>query len=126
MLSLSSTIRNCRVSPEIANQKYSERFLNSNVATCPRWDNTDNFGRPVCQSGFYAKAPGCNSPFDIVSVENSHRPTLQQHNDEREFNVKPGISLSAHVKNSCVSNQHQVPRAYNHVMRSSSTLYEKV
>lgn len=126
MLSLSSSIRNCRVSSETGNQKYSERFLNPNVASCPRWNNTDNFGRPVCQSGFYAKAPGCNSPYDIVGIENNLRPKIQQPNDKKEFNVKPGISLSAHIKNSCVSNQHQVPRTYNHVMRSSSPLYEKV
>jgi hypothetical protein len=74
MISIEKSVRTCKVNTDWALRAQSDRFLNSNEATCPVWNGQDSLGRTVCENSYYTKAPGCNSSNDRVVIENELRP----------------------------------------------------
>ena len=70
-ISLSKTIRTCKVDTSLDANMQSDRFLNSDNMICPRWLNQDITGRQVCADSWYTKSAGCNSAEDRVLVENT-------------------------------------------------------
>ena len=115
---ISSSIRNCRASTDDAARQYSERFLNPHNTVCLKYSSNDNLGRPVpCENSIYRKAPGCNDPLEIVSVENSHRPQyVEEHKGKK---IKQIVSfekpLNSFMYNSCSNSNNNDSDKYNQV-----------
>lgn len=73
-LSLTKSIRSCKVETGKAEQIQTDRLFNPHNAVCIPWDGTDSANRKVCLDSQYTKAPACNSAMDRVVVENALRP----------------------------------------------------
>jgi hypothetical protein len=73
-ISLTGSIRTCKVETGWANKIQSDRFLNANNMVCANWNGSDTAGRPSCWAAYNTKSAGCNSALDRVSVENDLRP----------------------------------------------------
>lgn len=78
-ISLSGSIRTCKVDSGWASKIQSDRELNPSNMLCPPWNGVDTAGRPVCMDSFNTKAPGCNSAMDRVIVENALRPQYMEY-----------------------------------------------
>lgn len=93
-LSLSGSVRTCKVDQGWADRTQSARFQDPSLMVCPNWKGTDLTGRPVSYDSFYTKSAGCNLSADRVLVENYLRPQYMTyisldargfHNDELEY-----------------------------------------
>jgi len=73
-LSLTASLRVCRVDSGEANRMQSDRFLNPQNMLCPIWDGSNLKGQQVCPDSFMTKSAGCNSANDRIVVENGLRP----------------------------------------------------
>jgi hypothetical protein len=73
-LSLLGSINVCKVNVGYSDKLQSDRFENPENMTCPLWNGTDTYGRPVNADSFYTKTAGCNSAEDRVKTENFLRP----------------------------------------------------
>jgi hypothetical protein len=73
-LSLTKSIRTCKVDTGKAEQIQTDRFFNPNNMVCIPWGGHNNKGQKVCLDSWYTKTPGCNSAMDRVVVENDLRP----------------------------------------------------
>lgn len=78
-LSLTGSLRTCKVDQGWAPRIQSDRFENAELLVCPVWSGFDNANRPVCVDSFYTKSPGCNSPLDRIDVENYLRPQYMEY-----------------------------------------------
>ena len=79
-LSLTKSIRTCKVDTSLSDKIQSDRFLNSNNAVCIPWSGQDITGRKICADSFYTKSAGCNSSLDRVLVENDvARPSYMEY-----------------------------------------------
>lgn len=78
-LSLSKSIRTCKVNVDDAPRVQSARFQNSSMLTCPMWNQMDSAGRRVCADSFRATTHGCHLPADRIAVENGHRPAYMNY-----------------------------------------------
>lgn len=78
-ISLTGSLRTCKVDQGWAPRIQSDRFENPELLVCPVWSGYDNANRPVCVDSFYTKSPGCNSPLDRVDVENYLRPQYMEY-----------------------------------------------
>lgn len=78
-LSLTGSLRTCKVDQGWASRIQSDRFENPELLVCPVWTGYDNTNRPVCVDSFYTKSAGCNSPLDRVDVENYLRPQYMEY-----------------------------------------------
>lgn len=69
--SLDAALRTWKVDTGFAPQMESDRYIgNGQNKLCPMWGGYDNVGRMVNPDTFYTKSGGCNSPEDLVYVEN--------------------------------------------------------
>lgn len=73
-LSLTSSVRTCRVDTGEAARIASDRFLNPSNMVCVGWDGYNSKGQSVCADSFNTKSAGCNSAQDRVDVESFLRP----------------------------------------------------
>ncbi|NDE13731.1 hypothetical protein EBZ80_02250 [bacterium] len=78
-ISLTGSLRTCKVDQGWASRIQSDRFENPELMVCPVWSGFDNTNRPVCIDSYYTKSPGCNSPLDRVDVENYLRPQYMEY-----------------------------------------------
>lgn len=78
-ISLTGSLRTCKVDQGWAPRIQSDRFENPELLVCPVWSGYDNTNRPVCVDSFYTKSPGCNSPLDRIDVENYLRPQYMEY-----------------------------------------------
>jgi len=78
-ISLTSSVRSCKIDTAWANRIESDRFLNPDNMVCPVWNGYDTAGRQVCPDSFYTKRRGCNSAEDRVMVENNQRPQYAEY-----------------------------------------------
>lgn len=78
-LSLTGSLRTCKVDQGWASRIQSDRFENPELLVCPVWSGYDNANRPVCVDSYYTKSPGCNSPLDRIDVENYLRPQYMEY-----------------------------------------------
>lgn len=78
-LSLTGSLRTCKVDQGWASRIQSDRFENPELLVCPVWTGFDNTNRPVCVDSYYTKSPGCNSPLDRIEVENYLRPQYMEY-----------------------------------------------
>lgn len=78
-ISLSKSVRSCKVNTDAAERMYSDRYQNSDAILCPVWNKVDITGRTVCRDSFYTKNQGCNSANDRIVVENDHRPRYMEY-----------------------------------------------
>jgi hypothetical protein len=78
-LSLTGSLRTCKVDQGWAPRIQSDRFENPELLVCPVWSGFDNTNRPVCVDSYYTKSPGCNSPLDRIDVENYLRPQYMEY-----------------------------------------------
>lgn len=101
-LSLQRTLKNCKVKTEDAVRYQSERFLNPKEVICSQYKFRDDFGRNVSFSPYNLNHAGCNSPLNIVDVENLHRPPYHQY-----------VSMKNEIEpNQMAINQHEGPLAF--------------
>jgi hypothetical protein len=77
-ISLTSSIRSCRIDSGWANKLASDRFLNPEQVVAPTWQGYDSAGRSACFDSFNTKTAGGNSPLDRVLVENYLRPNYAE------------------------------------------------
>jgi hypothetical protein len=73
-ISLTGSVRTCKIDPAYASKIQSDRFLNSNNLICPTWHGFENAGRQAHPYTFNSKTAGCNSSEDRVFIENIQRP----------------------------------------------------
>jgi hypothetical protein len=78
-ISLTSSVRSCKIDTAWAPRIESDRFLNPDNMVCPVWNGFDTAGRSVCPDSFYTKRRGCNSAEDRVIVENNQRPQYAEY-----------------------------------------------
>jgi hypothetical protein len=78
-ISLLGSINVCKTNTGYANKLQSDRFENPDNMTCPLWNGTDTYGRPVNADSFYTKNAGCNSAEDRVQTENFLRPMYMEY-----------------------------------------------
>lgn len=102
-LSLSGSLRTCKVDAGYAPCIQSDRFENPELMVCPVWSGFDSSNRPVCMDSFYTKSPGCNSPLDRVDVENYLRPQYMEYInlDAEGFRYNNTIKMGDHTEMSC-------------------------
>lgn len=74
MLSLTGSVKTCKVDQGWADRIQSDRFQNPSLMLCPNWKGVDLTNRPVSYDSFYTKSAGCNLASDRVTVENYLRP----------------------------------------------------
>lgn len=69
--SLDAALRTWKVNTGAAQQMESDRYIGSGEnKLCPMWGGYDTVGRMVNPDTFYTKSAGCNSPEDLLYVEN--------------------------------------------------------
>jgi hypothetical protein len=78
-LSLTASLRTCRVEQGHAIRAESDRFLNSENTICIPWNGYDLTGRAVNADTFRTKMPGCNLALDRVAVESFLRPQYAEY-----------------------------------------------
>lgn len=95
-ISLSGSLRTCKVDTAWANKIQSNRFQNPSEMVCPLWNGLDTAGRQADPNSFYTKNAGCNNPSDRIDIENDNRPHYMEYinsnngdeNDENDENYE--------------------------------------
>lgn len=78
MISLQGSLKTCKADTAWAERLQSNRFEDPDNMVCIPWSGRDSVGRPASEYSFYTKAPGCNTPSDRVTVENTLRPQYME------------------------------------------------
>lgn len=78
-LSLTGSIRTCKVAVGNANRVQSDRFFNPANNLCIQPNEFDSAGRPSCPYSLRTTAPGCNSAAERILIENDLRPKYSQY-----------------------------------------------
>lgn len=76
-ISLSSTLRNCKVSDEDASRAQSDRYLNMNSMSCIPPASVNERGQEVCSYSMNRETAGCHNPVNRVDIEGRHRQVLE-------------------------------------------------
>jgi hypothetical protein len=125
-LSLTGSLRTCKVDQGWAPRIQSDRFENSELLVCPVWTGYDLTNRPVCVDSFYTKSPGCNSPLDRINVENYLRPQYMEYinldaegfrQDGDVVNSKEGFSMDKSGSGMSCDNSKTNMSCYNSAIR---------
>lgn len=72
--SVDSSLSTSKVDIAQAQRVASDRFFNPYSNTCPKWNELDATGRPVCLYSMMTETEGCSQPRNRVEIENSLRP----------------------------------------------------
>jgi hypothetical protein len=119
-ISLTGSLRTCKVDQGWASRIQSDRFENPELLVCPVWTGYDNTNRPVCVDSFYTKSPGCNSPLDRINVENYLRPQYMEYInlDAEGFRYNQDIEMSDSKENFSCKNVDTNMECYNSGIRT--------
>lgn len=118
-LSLTGSLRTCKVDQGWASRIQSDRFENPELLVCPVWTGYDSTNRPVCVDSYYTKSAGCNSPLDRVQVENYLRPQYMEYInlDAEGFRQNGDIISSNKSEYSCKKSNNNMD-CYNSGVRT--------
>lgn len=123
--SLDASLRTWKVDTGFAPQMESDRYIGDGQnKLCPMWRGYDTVGRMVNPDTFYTKSAGCNSPEDLVYIENQVvRPRYYEYimldpqglqgSMQRQINgFGTGVSYALQPENPEVVRQHQAQQVY--------------
>lgn len=90
-ISLSSALRNCKVSDEDASRAQSDRYLNTQSMSCIPPASVNERGQQVCAYSMNRETAGCHNPVNRIDIEGRHRQVLENVNNGNDayFNNLP-------------------------------------